>query len=677
MNKKKLLSLRTLNATDKMMELAKEDMPRAAGWNGQEHEYKYGMYLRCQQLSGILKISIFFCEELKQGITEAYYDLFCNPEGDEWITYDRREETWKTAKLDMLYKPSYVYYSGKYMNPEGIRAIKHILKVQNGGYRGILSWQLKIREDELKQKHRRETDPWDMKQEQVPELPRDWDKWVNKGGCKYNFIFYTYERKGAKTGYCTNCEKEVPISNPRHNKSGICKKCGKKITFKSRGKAGTFHAEWKNSILQKCEDGMVLRVFNSWRRFDRGEYEKSKTDCYEIERVFYDYNLHAVKYDYEDYKYTGHRWVEKGIFSGYYGYSYSTAKAIVYKRTIPNLTKGILARTGLDHVIKEMQEFDIGDYLDEVKKNPDIETLAKAGMTKLAIELAEGNAKGYPKMKLLKEQRDLHKKMGITKEQMRIMRKRNLGAWAWSNYIKYKNMPEDIAIILDNWKTNVEGSQYKVFSLTGLPLNKMVRYLERQRIKNGYDPKQILGYYRDYLSMAKERGMDLQDDIVRLQPDMMKYHNRYVEEKEREKNEKRYAEVNKKFKQIARDYLKNKALFEYQDKNYIVLIPRNAADIVREGQLQHHCVGSSDTYMKSMNERKTFIVFLRKKSDPEKPYYTVEIKHDARVLQSYAAYDRQPDLEKVKKFEEKWIVEVNKRIKEDKKQPPENIMEAV
>ena len=78
---------------------------------------------------------------------------------------------------------------------------------------------------------------------QTPKLPKDWKRWVDKVGIGENYIFYQYSRKGAKTGYCTFCEKEVAVSKPRHNKTGRCMRCRHKITYKSIGRAGTVVTE--------------------------------------------------------------------------------------------------------------------------------------------------------------------------------------------------------------------------------------------------------------------------------------------------------------------------------------------------------------------------------------------------------------------------------------------------
>ena len=51
----------------------------------------------------------------------------------------------------------------------------------------------------------------------VPPLPKDWDRWVSKVGVEQNYMFYQYRRGGTKTGYCSYCDREVPIRKPKHN----------------------------------------------------------------------------------------------------------------------------------------------------------------------------------------------------------------------------------------------------------------------------------------------------------------------------------------------------------------------------------------------------------------------------------------------------------------------------
>ena len=59
--------------------------------------------------------------------------------------------------------------------------------------------------------------------------------------------------------------------------------------------------------------------------------------------------------------------------------------------------------------------------------------------------------------------------------------------------------------------------------------------------------------------------------------------------------------------------------------------------------------------MENMAEGKTWILFLRKKENPEKPYYTIEIDmKDDTILQYYAEYDRKPDQKAISRVLDKF-----------------------
>ncbi|MCI8408722.1 MAG: hypothetical protein HFJ09_05545, partial [Lachnospiraceae bacterium] len=70
---------------------------------------------------------------------------------------------------------------------------------------------------------------------------------------------------------------------------------------------------------------------------------------------------------------------------------------------------------------------------------------------------------------------------------------------------------------------------------------------------------------------------------------------------------------------------------------------------------------------KKMNEHQSYILFFRKKESPETPYYTMEVKMEAKgieVIQRYAAYDRTPNVKEVDKTLSEWKKEIAKREKE-------------
>jgi len=261
------------------MKLAAEDelkyrRVKIGSYNSNEKGYKYGLYLRSKVFDNILKVAIFYPEHMRSGGRLPVFEVYVDSQNHDFITYNHLKKKWMTSKLNMIEWPKYVFYSeGKWISPRDEKLIQSYLGVEHTGYRGVLDFQMQVRLEELKRRHKKETDPWDLAMEQTPDLPKDWDKWVSKVGIPENFIFYKYVRGGATTGYCTYCEKEVPIRNPRHNKLGTCPVCWHKIQYKSEGRAGTVFTPTVNIyLIQRCEDGFMVRNFHGHKRFEKYGY---------------------------------------------------------------------------------------------------------------------------------------------------------------------------------------------------------------------------------------------------------------------------------------------------------------------------------------------------------------------------------------------------------------------
>lgn len=163
--------------------------------------------------------------------------------------------------------------------------------------------------------------------------------------------------------------------------------------------------------------------------------------------------------------------------------------------------------------------------------------------------------------------------------------------------------------------------------------------------------------YRDYLDMAERRGSDIHSEIIYRNKRWRHFHDLYLEEMNRKKDEERAA----KFLGICRDLERNRRIFAWQQDGYFVRPAESAEDIIHEGRMQHHCVGASDTYMIKMATRKSWICFLRKKEAPEEPWYTIETDGE-KILQAYAAYDRKPDWKETDEVLQDWIRQVRKNM---------------
>ena len=280
-----------LTATEEMKQIAASDMPR-------KEKTKYGyvtevcdyyVYLRCVVQAGILKAALFFPDYLRLDGNNPVYEVYLDKENRQFTTYDCLNQKWSEAKLDRL-DWKHWYAKSSWVSEEEAAVIQTYLDNDKRGASAILQFQRAVRDEQLVQRHRLETDPWDKDLEQVPELPKDWNRWVNKVAIQQNYIYYHYKKGGAKTGYCTYCEKEVPIKgHPHHNQEGYCSCCRHPVVFKAYGRAGYMQTEkYFAYLIQRCKDGFVVREFQADRTYGKESLPNSKLYCQEIRRTIYD-----------------------------------------------------------------------------------------------------------------------------------------------------------------------------------------------------------------------------------------------------------------------------------------------------------------------------------------------------------------------------------------------------
>lgn len=675
MRKNELRKLRTLKATPKMMKMAATDTPRyetySYGWSSHVRTvYKYGLYMRCQTLSGFLKVAFFLPDRMRLGGNLPAYELFICRQTGEFLTYDRNRDKWLTAKLDLLDWPDYVGTSEKkWINPEGYSTIKTYLGVKHGGFSGLMEYQLKVRADELKRRHKRETDPWDLDLAQTPDLPKDWTRWVRKVGIPENYIYYEYTRKGTETGYCTYCEKVVPVKTPRHNKKGRCPCCRHEITFKSVGRAGTVRTRDNFMyLLQRCEDGFMVREFVGSGCYRKGEYKNPEYSYREARRAIYDRNGHSLRaYYWGDYKHIELRWIATsvcGTSSGWYDYA-----GRVYGKTLPDLSKNELKRTGLVETIRGIDEIDPEKYLAVLKEVPQMEQLAKAGLPLLVKECV---ANYYPFKEYFKNHGtgNLAKMLGTDAQGLKRLRENKGGQQflRWLQYEKATGKPlPDHAI---SWfcSQEVKADDLK-FIRDRMSIVQIYNYMRRQIRETGMSGKELLTTLADYLSMAQRFGMDTNDAIIYRVRKLRQRHDELVARCNQKELTLRAGEVLKEYPNIERIYESIKEIYGFTAEDYTVVVPSCIEEIMLEGEHLHHCVGGSERYWERIERKESYVLFLRRTSDLQKSYYTLEIEPDGTVRQKRTMYDRQEaDIEDAKKFLKKWQKEVSRRLTDEERE---------
>lgn len=673
MLKKELLAMRHMTATPKMMKLAKADLvtKRAiSSWGGTYYRESrtYALFLRSYVENDILKVSIYLPDAMRLGGREPAFEVFLDHTARRFITYDVTEKRWLTSKLDRLeYSQSTVWGAEKWISKADAKTVKEYLGTDDGSFYDILSYQREIREEELERRHKKETDPWDADLALTPDLPKDWLHWVDKVGIQDNYIFYDYKKGGAKLGYCSFCGKEVPIAGkPRHNKQGRCLKCRQKITFKALGRVGRMDTnEYCMYLIQARPDGFIVREFWGSRRYLKGRYKTPELHCLENQRFIYDPELNCRSYYWGDYKNKSIRWVAGPIIYSYYFHYYRNGgNGRVYGKTLPRLEKTVLRSTGLVEWLRKnhLQE-NPKQYLRIVHTVPHLEQITKADLPRLTHECME-NPDKVAKHIQNRKATALTKALGIDSQELARLRKRNGGTLMLGWLQKEKEFSRPISDEVIAWFCNHNIDIFRLNFIWGKmnPIQ-IYHYLQRQMKDGGESVSQVLTTWQDYLSMAEKLGIDTNDEIIYRARLLRLRHDELVKRMKEKNSEQQALDVLEKYPDVDAICQSVKDKFEYENEQYTVVAPDGALDIIVEGQMLNHCVGSSDRYWDRIERHEAYILFLRRTSAPHIPYYTLEVEPDGTVRQKRTKFDRQEeDIGQATEFLQEWQGVVAKRL---------------
>lgn len=96
------------------------------------------------------------------------------------------------------------------------------------------------------------------------------------------------------------------------------------------------------------------------------------------------------------------------------------------------------------------------------------------------------------------------------------------------------------------------------------------------------------------------------------------------------------AERRKKEEEKRKKLDEERKKYEYEDNNFIIRLPKDGNEIITEGNKQRICIGG---YVGRHSNGETNLFFIRKKSDPETPFYAIEMRH-SNIVQIHGYCNR-------------------------------------
>ena len=265
------------------------------------------------------------------------------------------------------------------------------------------------------------------------------------------------------------------------------------------------------------------------------------------------------------------------------------------------------------------------------KYRNEIEFLQKIGATTLANEI------------IFDDYRNIFG-LYFHKADMRVITKK----WLKANKHKLKaNNPTFQELMLENTLKErnapmIDGiEKYLHYSqIKQLPKEVNLTKFQKWFIRKG----ERFDYYMDYLHMLEELDTPLNDDTVLYPENLQVAHDNAVNTLNLLKSEIEEKEYEERKKQIK--------VFEAEIDDLLFLTPHSLQEIVQEGSILHHCVGSQ-RYLEQHKQGATTIVFIRKKEEPNLPYFTLEYRNQ-QVTQIQGKCNRQEVPEKIKQAVERW-----------------------
>ncbi|MCD5165011.1 PcfJ domain-containing protein [Enterococcus faecalis] len=318
-------------------------------------------------------------------------------------------------------------------------------------------------------------------------------------------------------------------------------------------------------------------------------------------------------------------WYE-GLLSNYGFMSSAYTNTVFYPN---NWQENLTTNSELKYL--KLPEIERQELAHIYKYRNEIEFLQKIGATTLANEI------------IFDDYRNIFG-LYFHKADMRVITKK----WLKANKHKLKaNNPTFQELMLENTLKErnapmIDGiEKYLHYSqIKQLPKEVNLTKFQKWFIRKG----ERFDYYMDYLHMLEELDTPLNDDTVLYPENLQVAHDNAVNTLNFLKSEIEEKEYEERKKQIK--------VFEAEIDDLLFLTPHSLQEIVQEGSILHHCVGSQ-RYLEQHKQGATTIVFIRKKEEPNLPYFTLEYRNQ-QVTQIQGKCNRQEVPEKIKQAVRQW-----------------------
>ena len=611
---------------------------------------------------------------------------FC---GDYWTGALRKEKhptrrQMFPEQIEAVYGRPLAYIEGIAATQPESELLQDYFNDRRPGYlMGIISKAL----DAASRKRREARDEMQAQETQqmlakLPELPQDLEKRIlaRCSDSVFLWITNTKERRTAPGGVretipvqrvrCDSCGGEYSVDGRemKHKKMAACRCCGRTArTFLLsqpdnnavwvRRMVVYFNFENHNANLDICPgdiwwtDGASAKHWKKKYFFKDNQWDSRYIMCQSND-------------------------ISKGMTAST-GY-YQPRVYAAWERTFEHDLRKVMKSGWIKKYDKGCNFYREVKFWESCRRYPMAESLIKTGWADALASYLDGSDGGYCNHQHLK----IHSKtyygvFGLTKNELALIHGRKDTFTDVNEAVGWKKA--GLQITARNLQMVSALSTYRVQDiLKEHGLSRSLKYLRQQtrRITGKYDGvinPRVTSDWIDYLDMAQKAGMNLAIESVLYPLDLKRRHDDLVAERARLARLDHLKDVRRQIEEEAADLesrfsieqimQKIKKTYQYDGEKYLIRVPDGAKSILEESRYLDHCIQRGTRYFERIATRESYILFLRKKDDPNTPWYTLEVEPGGTIRQKRSYNNNQfDDLEDAKPFLAEWQLVVQRRM---------------
>lgn len=435
---------------------------------------------------------------------------------------------------------------------------------------------------------------------------------------------YIFIRRVARVqfGYCTHCQKRYQTPEPfNHNDIVICPKCSSKCKVKNHGTSRKYLYDsgfvvYYEKSRTNPKNAIIVQAFKVSRDY-RGDYTQVSTKYTLLAKYLFVAGNPGQATMYENYYWRDEWYKNNSVYSLESKSSYSNNRCC-----IDSIRKAI-AGTPFQYSTWEehlQPQCDYVKFFALYSNYPAVEYLTKLGFgyfvrAKLFDRKTYSciNWRGNRIDQILRlSSQDIKEVMSygerVNPMHLRLFQRSrgDSNRPTIQTIISFFNTGEDLS---NELKTIMK------YANIGQIMNYIQKQINRPENETYRDLRTVLIDWKDYVQECKELEYDLNNCFYLFPKDLHEAHQRTMKLIQMRADEILDQKIQKRIKEL------NRFCFEYE--GLMIRPAKSAQELIREGKKLQHCVGR---YAEDHAKGKTSIFFIRRDTEPNKPFYTLELR---------------------------------------------------